>query len=77
MAFGSLRWALKWGIIAAVTICVIQYWITTKSYVFTEEDVAAIAKKYVGKYKIIRLAKHLVQFPRHVRKGVGIGSYFL
>lgn len=34
----------------ALTVLLINYWLATKQYVFTEEDVARIAKQYAGEF---------------------------
>ena len=49
MAYSTILSLLKWTIILGLLVTLIQYWLLTKSYVFSEEAVAKIAKKHIGK----------------------------
>ena len=51
MAVKTLFWLLKWLIILAISAFLIQFWLTNKQYLFSEESVAAIAKKNLGLYR--------------------------
>ena len=48
MVWSVLRFIAKGIIFVSFFSFCIHYWLLRKSYLFSEEDVAAIARKYVG-----------------------------
>ena len=48
MVWSVLRFIAKSVIFVSFFSFCIHYWLLRKSYLFSEEDVAAIARKYVG-----------------------------
>ena len=49
MAYSTILTIIKWSILFGLLITLVQYWLLTKSYVFSEDAVAKIAKKHIGK----------------------------
>ena len=58
MAYSTILSLLKWTIILGLLVTLIQYWLLTKSYVFSEEAVAKIAKKHIGKTLVFQHTIH-------------------
>ena len=59
MAFSCVWTLLRWAFFLAILAWIIQYWLTTKTYLFSEEEVAAIAKKHVGMFPGYFFLRHV------------------
>jgi len=69
-------WFVKWSIIIAIFVGLIHVWVCSKSYVFTDEAVATIAKKYMdagktGKFDLnksfLKIHNELMKkYPGHI-----------
>lgn len=49
----ALRAGLKllfWAAAAVLLVLLLRHWMATKRYVFTQEDVAKLAKQYAGEW---------------------------
>ena len=44
---------LKWSVIISVIVFFIHYWVSTKDYVFNDNDISQLATKYAGTYIIL------------------------
>lgn len=49
MALSCAFCLVKWGIIIGVFVFLIHFWISSKSYLMSEKEVAAIATPYAGR----------------------------
>ncbi len=49
MVFRFLFRVFKWLFFLTLVVLLLQFWLVSKEYIFTEEAVATVARKYVGK----------------------------